>query len=251
MSSTYSVERVLPYGGGERKSVQMERMFDAIAGRYDRLNRTLSLGLDKRWRRKGIDFLRPFAPARILDMATGTGDLAIALYRTLHPESVTGADVSEKMMDIGRRKAKAAGYDRHISFEAQDCLSLAYPDCSFDAVTVAFGVRNFEHIEKGVSEMFRTLKSGGQVMILELSTPATFPAKMLYRLYLRMIPCIGGLLSNDPPAYRYLPASVRAVPQGEAMTDLLRRQGFTEVQARTLTFGVCSLYTGTKELERR
>ncbi|OAV69460.1 Demethylmenaquinone methyltransferase [Bacteroidales bacterium Barb6XT] len=247
MTTGYGSEKVLPYNGEEGKGIQIRRMFDSIAGTYDRLNHTLSFGFDKGWRRKGISALKPFAPRTILDIATGTGDMAIALCKALAPEHVTGADLSEGMMAIGRRKAATAGLTTQITFEQQDCLSLTYGDGTFDAVSVAFGVRNFEHIEQGIAEMYRVLKPGGHLMILELATPDHFPVKQLYRLYAQtVIPAVGRILSKEKAAYAYLPASVRAVPQGRVMADLLGRVGFTEMDTRTFTFGVCALYTGKK-----
>jgi demethylmenaquinone methyltransferase/2-methoxy-6-polyprenyl-1,4-benzoquinol methylase len=240
-------ENILPYTGHARKSDQVKRMFDAIAGTYDLLNHTLSLGIDKRWRAKAIAYLQPFSPARILDLATGTGDLAIGMCKALSPEHITGADISENMMKTGRRKAAKAGCAARISFERQDCLSLTYADNSFDAVTSAFGVRNFEDIEKGIAEMYRVLRPGGHLVILELSHPLQFPARQFYKLYSgTVIPLAGRLFSGEKAAYRYLPASVKVVPQGEAMAEILRRRGFRNVGVRTFTWGICSLYTGEK-----
>ena len=151
----YGSEKILPYNQDEHKGVQVRRMFDAIAGKYDLLNHTLSFGFDKGWRRKGIRFLRPYSPKQILDIATGTGDLAIAMQKQLHAETIIGADISEGMMEVGRQKVKEAGLQDHISFEYQDCTALTFADNTFDAVTAAFGVRNFEDIEKGLREMYR------------------------------------------------------------------------------------------------
>lgn len=243
----YGSEQILPYNNEEHKATQVKRMFDNIATTYDRLNHTLSFGIDKSWRRKGIAYLRPFRPKQLLDIATGTGDLAIAMQRSLQADHITGADISEGMMEVGRQKVEAAGLAGHISFEQQDCTALTYADHTFDAVTAAFGVRNFENIEQGIAEMYRVLKPGGHLMILELSTPEHFPMKQLYRIYSKtVIPVIGRLVSKEHTAYSYLPASIKVVPQGKVMTDLLSRVGFREAKARTLTFGICSLYTGTK-----
>lgn len=244
----YGSERILPYNNKEHKAAQVRRMFDSIATTYDRLNHTLSFGIDRLWRRKGIAFLRPFSPASILDIATGTGDLAISICRKLKAGRIIGADISEGMMEIGRKKVAEAGLSGHIAFEYQDCTALTYADNSFDAVTAAFGVRNFEDIEKGIAEMYRVLKPGGHLMILELSTPIHFPMKQLYSFYSKfVIPGIGRLLSKEQTAYSYLPASIKVVPQGKVMTDLLSRTGFSEARSETLTFGICSLYTASKD----
>ena len=157
----YGSETILPYNKEEQKGTQVKRMFDSIAETYDQLNHTLSFGIDKIWRRKGIAFLRPFSPKTILDIATGTGDLAISMYKKLRPDHIVGADISLGKMEVGRKKVAAAGYSEYISFEQQDCTALTYEENSFDAVTAAFGVRNFENIEQGISEMYRVLKPGG------------------------------------------------------------------------------------------
>ncbi len=244
---TYGSEGILPYNHDENKSVQVEYMFDSIAGMYDRLNHILSLGIDKKWRKRGIAYLKQYSPKNILDIATGTGDLAISMYEQLKPDQVVGVDISEGMMDIGRRKIQLAGYDGNILFEQQNSMSLTYGNDSFDAVTAAFGVRNFESIEKGIAEMYRVLKPGGHLMILELSTPQVFPVKQLYKIYSKtVIPGVGRILSKEKRAYHYLPASIKEVPQGKVMVDLLYKQGFSKAKARTLTFGVCSMYTAKK-----
>ena len=243
----YGAESILPYNEEEQKGLQVERMFDTIAGKYDLLNHTLSFGIDKLWRKKGIAYLRPFAPKQILDIATGTGDLAIQLQRQLQPDHIIGADLSEGMMEEGRQKVAKAGLSDHITFERQDCTALTYEDNRFDAVTAAFGVRNFERIEQGIAEMYRVLKPGGHLMILELSTPEHFPMAQSYHLYSSVfIPLIGRVLAHNKAAYHYLPASIKVVPQGRVMTELLQRVGFKEAHAQTFTFGVCSMYTGTK-----
>ncbi|MFA6768236.1 MAG: bifunctional demethylmenaquinone methyltransferase/2-methoxy-6-polyprenyl-1,4-benzoquinol methylase UbiE [Parabacteroides sp.] len=245
----YGSETIRPYNEEESKKAQVTRMFDHIAGKYDLLNHTLSMGIDKQWRREGIAFLRPFAPSNILDIATGTGDLAIALYRSLKPERITGVDISEGMMAVARQKVAAAGFAKYIQFEKQDCLALTYADNTFDAVTVAFGIRNFENIRKSISEMYRILKPGGHVMILELSTPEHFPMRQLYRIYSSLvIPHIGHFVSKEEAAYHYLPESIKVVPQGKVMTELLAKEKFTDAHFKTLTFGICSLYTATKEI---
>lgn len=244
----YGSEQILPYNDSEEKGTQVRRMFDSIAGAYDQLNHILSLGLDKGWRRKGIAFLQPFHPATILDIATGTGDLAISMQKRLKAFRIVGADISEGMMNVGRRKVADAGLSDHIVFEQQDCTALTYPDNSFDAVTAAFGVRNFENMEQGIAEMYRVMKPGGHLMILELSSPEHFLMKQLYSIYSKtIIPTIGRLFSKEKAAYSYLPASIKVVPQGKVMTNLLSRQGFSQTHARTFTFGICSLYTATKE----
>ncbi|MDO4703445.1 bifunctional demethylmenaquinone methyltransferase/2-methoxy-6-polyprenyl-1,4-benzoquinol methylase UbiE [Tannerella sp.] len=241
------VERVLPYAGDEDKGTQVRRMFDTIAGRYDMLNHMLSFGIDRAWRRKTVESLRPFSPQRILDVASGTGDLALLMCRRLKPQQIVAADLSEEMMAVGRRKAAEAGYASRISFEQQDCMALTYPDHSFDALTVAFGVRNFADLERGLSEMARVLRPDGQLRILELSTPAHFPMKQLYTLYSKtFIPLLGSWFSLEKSAYRYLPASIRKMPQGGEMARLLEKQGFTHVQVKRFTGGVCSLYCATK-----
>lgn len=223
-------------------------MFDTIARRYDRLNHFMSMGFDKSWRRRGVDSLKSYAPSEILDIASGTGDLAILMQQRLRPHQVTGADLSEEMMEIGRHKAGRAGVAETVIFEYQDCMALTYPDRSFDAVTAAFGVRNFEHLDKGLAEMYRVLRPGGHVMILELTAPEWFPMNILYKIYTStIIPLLGSVMSLDKKAYQYLPESIKAMPQGKEMTELLSRQGFKEATYRTFTGGVCTMYTGVKK----
>ena len=178
----YEQETIKPYNNGE-KAKQVEQMFDNIAPTYDTLNHRLSWDIDRRWRRKAISQLAPYGPKTMLDIATGTGDFAIMAAQMLHPERLIGADISEGMMQIGRRKAQEAGLGKVISFEKEDCLSLSYPDASFDAVTAAFGIRNFADLDRGLSEMCRVLKTDGHLSIVELTTPVSFPMKQLFRVY--------------------------------------------------------------------
>ena len=212
----YAQENIKPYNQEGEKSVQVEQMFDNIAPDYDKLNHTLSMGIDKNWRRKAINWLRPFAPKRIMDVATGTGDFAILAARTLQPDQLIGTDISEGMMDIGRKKVEKAGLSGKISFAREDCTSLSFADCQFDAITVAFGIRNFANLDQGLSEMCRVLTSGGHLVILELTTPEKFPMRQMFAIYSKLIiPTLGKLLSKDNKAYHYLPQTIKAFPQGE------------------------------------
>lgn len=243
----YPQENIKPYNADEEKSVQVEKMFDNIAHAYDRLNHTLSLGIDKSWRRKAIAWLKPFHPQKIMDVATGTGDFALQAYKVIRPESLIGTDISEGMMNVGRDKVKKAGLEAHISFAKEDCTSLTFDDSSFDAVTVAFGIRNFDNLDKGLSEIHRVLTDNGKLVILELSTPEKFPMKQLYKIYSKVIiPVLGKLLSKDKSAYKYLPQSISAFPQGEVMKNIIKKAGFSEVDFKRLTLGICTFYMATK-----
>ena len=242
----YPQEKVKPYGQEGKKVEQVERMFDHIAPAYDRLNRLMSLGIDRSWRRTALKWLRPHRPQQMMDVATGTGDFALLACRMLRPQSLVGTDISEGMMQVARHKAREAGLDDRIRFRREDCEALTFSDASFDAVTVAFGIRNFEHLDRGLREMCRVLRPGGHLVILELSTPDRPPMKQLYRIYSRLIPLMGRLVSHDRSAYTYLPQSIRAFPQGEVMSESIRRAGFSDVRFRRLTFGVCTLYMATK-----
>lgn len=240
-------ENVLPYRSNEQKDVQIEQMFDKIAGRYDRLNHILSLGFDYSWRKKCIDFFKPYAPEKLLDIASGTGDLAILACKRLKPKQVIAADLSNEMMDVGRRKVQKEGLDNQISFEYENCMSLSYKNDSFDGVTVAFGVRNFSQIKQGLGEMYRVLKPGGHLAILELSVPTYFPMKQLYHIYSGiMVSFIGGILGLEKAAYQYLPESIKVMPQGKDMINLLTGQGFVDAKVKKFTLGVCSMYTAMK-----
>ena len=245
--TNYPQESIKPYNEDEKKSVQVERMFDNIAPAYDQLNHTLSWGIDKSWRKKAINWLKPFQPQRMMDVATGTGDFAIQACRVLNPKELIGTDISEGMMNVGRQKVKNAGLEGRISFAKEDCTALTFPDNRFDAITVAFGVRNFEDLDKGLREMHRVLDTNGKLVILELSEPDWFPMKQLYALYSKVvIPTLGKLMSKDRSAYTYLPQSIKAFPQGEVMREIILKAGFSEANFKRLTLGICTLYTATK-----
>ena len=222
-------------------------MFNNIAPTYDTLNHRLSWDIDKGWRKKAIAQLQPFSPRHILDIATGTGDFAILAARMLTPEKLIGADISEGMMDIGRQKVKRARLEQIISFEKEDCLQLSYPENSFDAVTAAFGIRNFPDLDRGLKEIFRVLKPGGHLSIVELTSPVAFPMKQLFKVYSHtVLPTYGRLVSRDDSAYRYLTATIEAFPQGEQMVGILKKAGFSEARFERLTFGICTMYLATK-----
>lgn len=245
--SHYPQEKIKPYNENEGKAAQVEKMFDNIAPAYDKLNHLLSLDIDKSWRRKAISLLKPYHPQHLMDVATGTGDFAIQAYRMLQPQELIGTDISEGMMNVGREKVKQAHLDAHISFAKEDCTALSFPDARFDAITVAFGIRNFEDLDKGLQEMYRVLTPGGHLVILELSTPEQFPMKQLYAIYAKVvIPNLGKLFSKDRSAYTYLPNSIKAFPQGEVMQGILRKAGFRKVEFKRLTLGICTLYFATK-----
>jgi len=228
------------------KKEQVAGMFDRIAGRYDFLNHLLSMGIDKGWRKKAINTLREIHPKQILDVATGTGDLAIAALK-LNPDQVTGVDISEGMMDIGRKKVQEKGLSAKINLQYGDSEALPFETGTFDAITCAYGVRNFEHLEKGLQQMNRVMRTGGRIAILEFSRPKKFPVKQLYHFYFRYIlPTLGKTVSKDATAYTYLPQSVAAFPEGAQFCTILEKCGFKQVKARPLTFGITTLYTGEK-----
>ena len=243
---SYQQEAIKPYSNGE-KAAQVEAMFDNIAPTYDQLNHRLSWDIDRGWRRKAISQLAPYSPKTMLDIATGTGDFAILAAQMLQPERLIGADISEGMMQIGRKKVEAAGLTGIISFEKEDCLNLSYQDETFDAVTAAFGIRNFADLDRGLAEMGRVLKSGGHLSIVELTTPVRFPMKQLFHIYSHtVLPVYGRLISKDRSAYSYLTKTIEAFPQGERMVGILKKAGFREATFRRLTFGICTMYFATK-----
>ena len=243
----YKAEEIRPYNDEESKTGQVRQMFDSIAPAYDFMNRAMTFGIDKCWRAKAVKMIKAYAPKTILDVATGTGDLAIKLARTLHPEKITGIDLSEGMIAIGEKKVAEAGLDNIINFVAGDCLNLPFNEAQFDCITVAYGVRNFEHLDQGYREMYRVLRPGGVLCVIELSTPTSPIVKPFYRLYTRfIIPTMGRFVSKDVRAYSYLPESIAAVPQGNDMLQLMRDAGFSNCKFTRLTFGTCTIYMAVK-----
>ncbi len=238
---------VIPYKENtETKKEQVATMFNNISHKYDFLNHFLSMGIDILWRKKAIRLLKPSQPKIILDVATGTGDFAIEALK-LNPTQIIGVDISEGMLNVGKEKMKAKGVDHIISLEVGDSENLRFKTNFFDAYTVAFGVRNFENLEKGLSEMFRVLKPNGTAIILEFSKPKKFPIKQLYHFYFnKILPGIGNLISKDNAAYTYLPESVYAFPDGVNFTSLLSKIGYKNAQAIPLMFGIATIYKANK-----
>ena len=239
---------VVPYKDrDEGKKEQVATMFDNISPKYDLLNRVLSFGIDTYWRKRAIALLKPEKPRRILDIATGTADFAIEALR-LNPDKVVGVDISAGMLAYGREKLAKKNLGHKIELQLADSEKLPFADNSFDAVIVSFGVRNFENLERGLTDMNRVLRTGGTCVVLEFSKPRRFPMKQLYDFYsYRILPTIGRLVSRDDSAYRYLPESVRAFPDGTDFTGVMERAGFGATRAVPLTFGICSIYTGKKK----
>ena len=241
-------QQVTPYkDSGLGKKEQVAQMFDTISGNYDGLNRVISLGIDVKWRKKVLKLVASKNPERILDIATGTGDLAILMAQTGATE-IIGADISEGMMEVGRKKLKEKKLDDRIQLVYGDSESLPFEDNHFDAITVAFGIRNFETLEKGLAEILRVLKPGGIFVILETSVPTKFPYKQGYRFYTKyMLPLVGKLFSKDRSAYTYLCESASVFPHGEALNNILRKIGFIEVKNMPQTFGVATIYSASKQ----
>lgn len=240
-------EHIKPYSQKENKKGQVSKMFDNIAPYYDFLNRFLSLGIDTVWRKKAINELKDLNPEKILDVATGTGDVAIEMTKRLNPIEIIGLDISKEMLEIGKKKIKKRNLTNIIKMEVGDSEDLRFEDNTFDAITVAFGVRNFENLEKGISEMHRVLKKDGKLIVLEFSRPSTFPIKQAFNFYFKYIlPLIGRITSKDKRAYSYLYESVQAFPEGNNFLKILDKTGFKSNTCKRLSLGICSIYTGIK-----
>ncbi|MFT3683158.1 MAG: bifunctional demethylmenaquinone methyltransferase/2-methoxy-6-polyprenyl-1,4-benzoquinol methylase UbiE [Ferruginibacter sp.] len=229
------------------KKEQVADMFDDIAFQYDFLNRFLSAGIDIQWRKKAIKQLRDINPKKILDVATGTGDVAIMSCSILHPESIIGIDISEGMLKLGRKKIEKQGLDNVINLVKGDSETINFADNSFDAVTVAFGVRNFQQLEKGLSEIRRVLRPGGKLVVLEFSKPKAPVMKQLYSVYMAAVaPTVGRIFSKNRNAYKYLDESIKKFPEGKNFTTILDNLGYKNTQCKPLSLGICSIYCGEK-----
>jgi demethylmenaquinone methyltransferase / 2-methoxy-6-polyprenyl-1,4-benzoquinol methylase len=238
---------IVPYKDqdGDKKS-QVAHMFNNIAGKYDFLNHFLSAGIDIIWRKKGVSLLMPYQPKIVLDIATGTADFALETMK-LNPDKIIGVDISEGMMAVGREKIAKRGLSDKIQLQYGDSEDLPFENNTFDAITVAFGVRNFENLSKGLAEMNRVLKPGGIAVVLEFSKPRSFPMKQLYQFYFKnILPTVGKFVSKDNAAYTYLPESVQAFPDGEDFISIFEKVGFKKTKWHSLTFGISSIYTGIK-----
>jgi len=238
---------VNPYSESDlSKKEQVEQMFDNISGKYDLLNRILSMGIDVRWRKKVVKSVKKANPKKVLDIATGTGDLAIQIAKSTQAQ-ITGFDLSAGMLEVGRKKVTKEKLDDRIEMIQGDAENMPFENNSFDVITVAFGVRNFENLKKGLDEIYRVLKPGGKFIILEFSQPESFPMKQLYAFYSKnILPKIGKQISKDESAYTYLPDSVKAFPYGEEMKKILKNSNFSKFSDKKLTFGIASIYESLK-----
>lgn len=243
----YAQEQIKPYEGNTHKREQVERLFDSIAPTYDALNHTLSFGFDRIWRRKAVKRVAEYQPQSVLDVATGTGDFALLLARKLKLRRVTAVDISEGMMCIGREKAAREGLHDVVRFKKEDCCALSFEDECFDAITVTFGIRNFENLDACMGEMLRVLRKGGHLVMLELSYPNRRLWRFLFGIYSKLVmPIVGRFISGDDSAYTYLPETMKAFPQGEVMREILLKNGFRKATFRRLTMGICTLYIAEK-----
>lgn len=248
MGKSLPHDTIVPFkDSAESKKEQVAGMFDQIAFRYDFLNRFLSGGIDIYWRKRAIRELKEIHPQLVLDVATGTADVAIMTHKYLQSQQIIGIDISENMLEVGRKKVAKLLLNNHIELIKGDSEAINFPDNTFDAITVAFGVRNFEHLEKGLAEMFRVLKPGGKLVILEFSRPKKAGFKGLYNLYMKVIaPKAGQWISKNKDAYQYLNKSVKAFPEGETFLHILQQAGFSETTLKRLSLGICTIYCGRK-----
>jgi demethylmenaquinone methyltransferase/2-methoxy-6-polyprenyl-1,4-benzoquinol methylase len=242
-----SAEQVKPYGDSSKsKKEEVAEMFNNISAKYDFLNHFLSMGIDKLWRKKAVKMLRSIQPKRILDIATGTGDFALESL-ALKPTEIVGLDISAGMLEHGRVKMKKKGVDHIITMQQGDSEEIPYEDNYFDGLTVGFGVRNFENLEKGLGEMLRVVRPGGKLIILEFSKPKNFPIKQLFSFYSnKIIPILGKSISKDSNAYTYLPESVAAFPEGKDFEAILAKVGYKDISATLVSGGIATIYAGTK-----
>ena len=241
-----SQKTVKPYNSDKSKKEEVEQMFDNISVKYDFLNHFLSLGIDKIWRKKAVKELQEVSPRKILDIATGTGDFAIANMK-LQPEEIVGIDISNGMLEVGRKKMRKKKLDHIITMKQADSENLPFDDDYFDGLTVGFGVRNFENLEKGLSEMLRVLRPGGKAVILEFSKPKKFPIKQSFTFYSKyVIPILGKSISKDEKAYAYLPESVEAFPEGKQFENILIKLDYKNVKSSLVSGGIATIYTGIK-----
>lgn len=244
---SYEHDEITPYEAGKSKKKQVKTMFDSIAHKYDFLNHLLSAGVDRSWRKKAINKALMTNPQKVLDIATGTGDMAIQMVRKAPGIQVTGLDLSTNMLDIARKKTRKESLSDRIEFVHGDSENLPFSDNTFDGITVAFGVRNFENIMQGLNECFRVLRPGGHLVVLEFSKPTKTPFKQLYYLYFKhVLPLIGKLTSRDPRAYKYLFESAQAFPDGTRFVEILDNVGFTDTDFKSLSLGICAIYSGKK-----
>jgi len=245
----FAHDTIVPFKESDQsKKQQVATMFDKIAFRYDFLNRFLSAGIDVSWRKKAIKQLQSLQPEILLDVATGTGDVAILAERMLKPKKIVGIDISQGMLDIGRKKIEKLGLQNQIELVKGDSEMIGFPDNTFDAITVAFGVRNYQNLEKGLADMLRVLKPGGKLVVLEFSRPKQVLFKQVYNLYMNTIaPGFGKLIAKNKDAYQYLNDSVQRFPEGEQFLDILKNVGYSATYSKVLTLGICSIYCGSKQ----
>ncbi|MBI3137311.1 MAG: bifunctional demethylmenaquinone methyltransferase/2-methoxy-6-polyprenyl-1,4-benzoquinol methylase UbiE [Sphingobacteriales bacterium] len=248
MSTPLPHDKIIPFkDSGKTKKEQVADMFDRIASRYDLMNRFLSARIDVRWRKKAIKLLKKDNPQQLLDVATGTADMALMAYALLKPAQITGIDISEGMLELGRKKIEKEGLTEHIRLQMGDAETIKFTDNTFDAVMVAFGVRNFENLEKGLSEIKRVLKPGGRLIVLEFSKPRRKAVKSLYNLYMGIVaPQVARWFRQNKEAYEYLNESANAFPDRQLFTDILKKVGYSDTEFQPLTLGICCIYSGKK-----